>query len=34
VQLLTGQIDGEPNMLGIDASSVIAAWSALRLRGT
>jgi ADP-heptose:LPS heptosyltransferase len=34
VQLLTGLIDGEPNMLGIDASSVIAAWSALRLRGT
>jgi heptosyltransferase-2/heptosyltransferase-3 len=34
VQLLTGQIDGEPNMLGIDASSVIAAWSALKLRGS
>ena len=34
VQLLTGLIDGEPNMLGIDASSVIAAWSALKLRGT
>jgi ADP-heptose:LPS heptosyltransferase len=34
VQLLTGQVDGEPNMLGIEARSVIAAWSALRLRGT
>ena len=33
VQLLTGQIHGEPNMLGIDARSVIAAWSALKLRG-
>lgn len=32
VQLLTGQIDGEPNMLGIEAGSVIAAWSALKLR--
>jgi ADP-heptose:LPS heptosyltransferase len=34
VQLLTGFIDGEPNMLGIEASSVIAAWSALKLRGS
>jgi ADP-heptose:LPS heptosyltransferase len=34
LQLLTGLVDGEPNMLGIEASSVIAAWSALRLRGT
>jgi ADP-heptose:LPS heptosyltransferase len=33
VKLLTGLIDGEPNMLGIDADSVISAWSALRLRG-
>jgi ADP-heptose:LPS heptosyltransferase len=32
VQLLTGFIDEQPDMLGIDASSVIAAWSALRLR--
>jgi heptosyltransferase-2/heptosyltransferase-3 len=32
VQLLTGQIDGQPDMQGIDASSVIAAWSALRMR--
>jgi heptosyltransferase-2/heptosyltransferase-3 len=31
-QLLTGLIDGEPNMLGIDASTVIAACAALRLR--
>jgi ADP-heptose:LPS heptosyltransferase len=34
VQLLTGFADGEPNMLGIEASSVIAAWSALKLRGS
>jgi ADP-heptose:LPS heptosyltransferase len=34
VQLLTGLINGEPNMLGIEAGSVIAAWSALNLRGT
>jgi ADP-heptose:LPS heptosyltransferase len=34
VQLLTGLIDGEPNMLGIEASGVIAAWSALKLRGS
>lgn len=34
VQLLTGFIDGEPNMLGIEAGSVIAAWSALQLRRT
>ena len=33
VRLLTGEINGEPNMLGIEASSVIAAWSALKLRG-
>jgi ADP-heptose:LPS heptosyltransferase len=32
VQLLTGQIDGEPNMLGIETGSVIAAWSTLKLR--
>lgn len=32
VQLLTGQVDGEPSMLGIDARSVIAAWSRLKLR--
>jgi ADP-heptose:LPS heptosyltransferase len=33
VQLLTGSIDGESSMLGIEASSVIAAWSRLELRG-
>lgn len=33
VRLLTGLMDGEPNMLGIEASSVIAACSALKLRG-
>jgi ADP-heptose:LPS heptosyltransferase len=33
VRLLTGEVNGEPNMLGIDASSVTAAWSTLRLRG-
>jgi ADP-heptose:LPS heptosyltransferase len=33
VQLLTGSINGEPNMLGIEAGSVITAWSALNLRG-
>jgi heptosyltransferase-2/heptosyltransferase-3 len=33
VQLLTGLIDGEPNMLGIEAGDVIAAWTRLKLRG-
>ena len=33
VRLLTGEINGEPNMLGIEANSVIAAWCALKLRG-
>jgi ADP-heptose:LPS heptosyltransferase len=32
VQVLTGRIDGEPSMLGIAATEVIEAWSALRLR--
>ena len=32
VRLLTGFVAGEPSMLGIDAGSVIAAWSALKLR--
>jgi heptosyltransferase-3 len=32
VRLLTGQIDGQPSMLGIDAGSVMAAWSGLTLR--
>lgn len=33
VQLLTGESEGEPSMLGIDAASVIAAWATLKLRG-
>jgi ADP-heptose:LPS heptosyltransferase len=33
VQLLRGEIAGEPDMLGIDARTVIAAWSRLKLRG-
>jgi heptosyltransferase-2/heptosyltransferase-3 len=33
VQLLTGLIDREPNMLGIEAGDVIAAWARLNLRG-
>ena len=32
VKVLTGQVDGEPNMLGIDARDVMAAWDALELR--
>jgi len=32
VKVLTGQIDGQPNMLGIDTGEVIAAWDALQLR--
>jgi ADP-heptose:LPS heptosyltransferase len=32
VQVLCGQVDGEPNMQGIEARSVIGAWSNLRLR--
>jgi heptosyltransferase-2/heptosyltransferase-3 len=32
VRVLTGQVDGEPNMLGIDARDVTAAWDALDLR--
>jgi ADP-heptose:LPS heptosyltransferase len=34
VEVLTGQVDGEASMLGIDAGSVMAAWQRLRLRGT
>jgi len=34
VQLLTGQIDGEPNMLGLEADRVIGAWSTLKLRNS
>jgi ADP-heptose:LPS heptosyltransferase len=33
VQLLRGEMGGEPTMLGIDTRSVIAAWSRLKLRG-
>jgi ADP-heptose:LPS heptosyltransferase len=32
VQLIQGEMEGEPNMLGIDTRSVIAAWSRLKLR--
>jgi hypothetical protein len=33
VQLLRAEIAGEPTMLGIEAASVIDAWSRLKLRG-
>ena len=33
VEVLTGLVDGEPNMLGIDAGDVTAAWARLKLRG-
>jgi heptosyltransferase-2/heptosyltransferase-3 len=33
VQLLRGEVAGEPTMLGIDAAGVIDAWSTLKLRG-
>jgi ADP-heptose:LPS heptosyltransferase len=32
VQLLTGEVEGQPSMLGIGADAVIAAWSRLKLR--
>jgi heptosyltransferase-2/heptosyltransferase-3 len=32
VKLLRGEVAGEPDMLGIEARSVIEAWSALKLR--
>jgi hypothetical protein len=32
VKVLCGQIAGQPDMLGIESRSVIAAWSALKLR--
>jgi heptosyltransferase-2/heptosyltransferase-3 len=32
VKVLQGEIDGEPNMLGIATDSVIAAWSVLKKR--
>ncbi len=34
VLVLRGEIDGEPNMLGIETRSVIAAWTNLKLRAT
>jgi heptosyltransferase-2/heptosyltransferase-3 len=33
VQLLTGEIEGQPSMLGISPREVIAAWGRLKLRG-
>jgi heptosyltransferase-2/heptosyltransferase-3 len=33
VEVLTGEVDGEPTMLGIDAPEVTAAWARLKLRG-
>ena len=32
VKVLTGQIDGQPNMLGIATADVVAAWDTLQLR--
>jgi ADP-heptose:LPS heptosyltransferase len=34
VQVLTGEISGEPNMLGIESGSVMEAWSRIKLRET
>ena len=34
VQLLRGELEGEPNMLGIETRDVIAAWSRLELRAS
>jgi ADP-heptose:LPS heptosyltransferase len=34
VQLLTGEIDGQPNMLGINSRQVIEAWTRLKLRSS
>jgi hypothetical protein len=33
VKVLCGRVAGEPDMLGIESRSVIAAWSSLQLRG-
>ena len=33
VEVLTGEVGGEANMLGIDAGSVTGAWTRLKLRG-
>jgi heptosyltransferase-2/heptosyltransferase-3 len=32
VQLLTGEVDGQPSMLGISSGQVIDAWTGLKLR--
>ena len=32
VRLLTGEVNGQPNMLGIAAKAVIEAWDGLTLR--
>jgi ADP-heptose:LPS heptosyltransferase len=32
VQLLTGEVEGQPSMLGISSGQVIDAWTRLRLR--
>jgi len=34
VELVRGELEGEPNMLGIDTREVIAAWSRLKLRAS
>jgi heptosyltransferase-2/heptosyltransferase-3 len=34
VKLLTGQIGGQPDMLGIETSAVIEAWAGLPIRGS
>ena len=34
VRVLTGELDGEPSMLGISVTDVTAAWASLRLRET
>jgi ADP-heptose:LPS heptosyltransferase len=33
VEVLCGEMDGEPSMLGIDSAAVIQAWGRLKLRG-
>ena len=33
VKVLAGKVDGEPDMLGIEAGAVLSAWAALKLRG-
>jgi heptosyltransferase-2/heptosyltransferase-3 len=34
VRVLTGEVDGEPSMLGISVMQVTEAWASLRLRET